>query len=149
MWKWVLVGVGIVVFLAILAGIMYIAIEPQGFTDFILNVVDKFDVTIDGKKLEVKINKFDKGLGPKDRTFLVKKMLVLFARTGQDPNGLQMSQEYNRALAKAADDQKLTREENSILREMFDDVVTEDDVNNWLDEFEKLKKSEKQGDIKL
>jgi hypothetical protein len=149
MWKWVLVAVGAVVAIGIFAFMMIAVTDPQGMVDFFMNLDDEIDVDIDGKKIEVKIDKFDEGLGPADRSFLVKKMLVFYARLGKDSKNIQLSQEYNRALAKAAEDHKLTREENSLLREMFKDVVSEDDVNNWMKEFKELEESEKQGDIKL
>ncbi|HUX06395.1 MAG TPA: hypothetical protein VMX35_03705 [Acidobacteriota bacterium] len=143
MWKWVLVGVGVIVALAVLGFMLLATADPQGMADFFLALDDDIEITLGGKSIEVEISRFEEGLGPADRAFAVKKMLVLLARKLEDEENTQYMEEYNRALVEVAEDRLLTAEENRRLREMFSDFVTEEDVSNWMEEFRKLEEEGK------
>ncbi len=144
MWKWALVALGVVFGISILGFAIYIIADPQGFADFVIAWDEDIDLTVDGKTIEATIEEFEEGLGPEDRGFAVKKMMVLLARKLENEESTRYWEEYSRALEEVAEDRLLTAEENTRLREMFSDFVSEEDVNNW---FEELRKLEEKGKL--
>ena len=141
MWKWILVGAGVVVGVGIIFVIILAVSNPQGFADFFLNIADEFDVSVDGKRHKIKIDKFEGGTTANDRTFLVQKMLALFARVADGEEYKSAWQGYSRELYEVAQDRTLTAEENRRLRELHDDIVSEDEAERWMDKFIELDES--------
>ena len=146
MWKWILLGVGVVICIGIFAVVTIMNVNPlnpQGFADFVLAMADEFDVEVDGRRFEVKVSEFEGGTTVEDRTYLVQKMLALLALRLEDPEFRPAWEEYNRAFAEMAEDRTLTAEENEFLRELHSDLVSDEEIRHWMLKFRELERSGK------
>ncbi len=143
MWKWILLGVGVLICIGIFAVVTITNVNPQGFADFVLAMADEFDVEVDGRRFEVKVSEFEGGTTVEDRTYLVQKMLALLALRLEDPEFRPAWEEYNRAFAEMAEDRTLTAEENEFLRELHSDLVSDEEIRHWMLKFRELERSGK------
>ena len=142
MWKWILIGIGVLLGISVFAFIIFTTVNPAGCVDFILTSVDEYNIAVDGESHRVKIDKLEGDVTPEDRAFLVKKLLALTIMAQTDEDYKEASGKYGRAFLEMAEDNTLTEEEYLELKEMFSEIVSDEDVEDWLRKAEELEKSE-------
>ena len=142
MWKWILVGAGVVIGVGIMVVIILAISNPQGFAEFFFSISDEFDVTVDGESHTVKIDRFEGGMTVQERTYLLKKMLALLAMARKDDAHSDAWKSYSRAFYEMAQDHTLSAEEYRMLLDLHGDLVSDEDVNNWMQKFEDLDEHE-------
>ena len=147
MWKWILAGIVAAVGVAIIVVFFIAQIEPQGFAEFFIALSRDFDVNIGGERSRVSLSKLGDGVETEDYTYVIRKMLALLGKALLDPEQKTAYQEYCRALVEAGEDKTLDREEFFALRDMLPDAVTEEEIENWLDVYEELKKTGKEHNV--
>jgi hypothetical protein len=142
MWKWVLIVLGIIVGVLIFAAIFITTLNPKGCVDFILMNVDEYNIAVAGEQHKVRISELGEGVTVEDRAYVVQKLILLTLLSSQDEAHKKASDEYGRALLEVADDQKLTKDEFERLKKMHRDLVSDEDVGNWLKKARELEGDE-------
>lgn len=145
MWKWVLITLGIILGLAVFLVILITTINPQGCVDFILTNIDEYNISVDGEQRRVKISTLEGDVTAEDRSYLVRKLIVLTMMAHEDEDYKEASSEYGNAFLEMAEDHTLTEDELLKLKEMHSDIVSDEDVENWIKKAEELEK--KDGDF--
>ena len=147
MWKWIVAGIGAAVAVAGLAIFFIAQFEPQGFADFFIGFTDNVEVTLNGEKTTVRFARLGEGVESEDRAWVIKKMIAVLGKSLLDHANVPAYEEYCRALIAAGEDKVLEREEFDNLHDMISDAVSDEEVGNWLEIYEELKKKDKKFDI--
>lgn len=138
MWKWILVGVGVLVGAAVV-GVMIIAqVNPEGLADFVLTFAGNFNIEFDGMVQRVDLSRLGEGVEVADRSYVIKKVVLLRQMSETDKSLEGPCDEFKRAILAAAEDGILTRREFEELRRLHADIVSDDHVKHWLERIREL-----------
>ena len=132
--NWIVIVAGIVLALLLLA----LAFKSVTLDLFFNAFVDEPEPATDGEAWRAKITSFADGTGPADRDFLILK-LQAFSAAAQETHFARLAYKYYyEEFEKMAEDGTLNGRENTSLRELYSEVLSEETIEKWHREGGKL-----------
>ncbi len=127
--KWLLIAI-----LVILLLVSLVVIYRQELIEFVFSFVDEPELTEDGVVWESKITGFVGGTTIADRDFLIRKLMALSAAAKETNFGRLAYKYYYEDFEKMAGDGTLDAAENRALRELYSEVLSQEEVEQWFRE---------------
>jgi hypothetical protein len=137
--KKALIVIGILIAVIVIGISAVSSLMPQKFTDFIFGFASA-SFKLDSNDSDTQINlELGEGVTVDDRVFVFKKFLVATVIKDVEPDKEELAVDYVNALVLAGEDDVLSAVEVEQLRELHSDVLTEENVNNfieWVEEYD-------------
>ena len=125
--KWIVIFAGIVLALLFLT----VAFKSVTLDLFFGAFVDEPEPTTDGEAWRAKITAFEDGTGPADRDFLILKLMAFSAAARETHFARLAYKYYYEDFEKMAEDGTLDGRENTGLRELYSEVLSEEMIEKW------------------
>ncbi|HUX08027.1 MAG TPA: hypothetical protein VMX35_12000 [Acidobacteriota bacterium] len=127
--KWLLIAIPVILLIVYL-----VVIHQQELTELLFHFVDEPEPTEDGSIWEGRITGFEGGATAADRDFLIRKLMAFSAAAKETSFGRLAYKYYYEDFAKMAGDGTLDARENRQLRELYSEVLSEAQVEQWFKE---------------
>jgi hypothetical protein len=124
--KWLLIAVPVLVLIA-----SFVVIYKQALIGLVFQLVDEPEPTEDGAVWEGKITGYSGGATEADRDFLIRKLMALSAAAKETSFGRLAYKYYYEDFEKMAADGTLDGKENHQLRELYSEVLSQAQVEQW------------------
>ncbi len=127
--RWLLIAI-----LVILLLVSLVVIFRQELIEFFFSFVDEPELTQDSAVWESRITGFEGGVTADDRDFLIKKLMALSAAAEETSFGRLAYKYYYEDFERMAADNTLDAAENRALRELYSEVLSQEEVEQWFRE---------------